>query len=202
MTPTKTFCAFATGLTVLAVALHGCGRTEIDDGFALIDVTSGGAGSGTTGTSTSATGGQGGATTAPGGHGGAAAVPRAAPIPCGTTSCTPGAQICCVQESRRGNSETCLAAAAVCQGGASVGCLDSSSCGSGQVCCESLLASSTECAAADACLQMPGVILCRAAADCPSVAPHCCPTENGGICAAQACPAGGAGDFGGPPGAG
>jgi hypothetical protein len=192
------------------VATLGCGRTEIDGGFGVTNVTAGTAGTAvpidgggnngaTAGTGTKGaggnTGGAGGTGSAQGGSsGGAAGGSHAgAPIPCGNGSCIPGLEICCVQQSRRGNSESCIKATDTCQGGASVGCIDKSSCGSDQICCESLLMPSTQCTVSDACFRMPGVILCGADAECPAIAPHCCLTESGGICAAQACPAGSGG---------
>ena len=195
-------------------AILGCGRTEIDGGFGVTNVATAAAGTAgsiddggnsgvTAGAGTKGTGGNAGSAagigSAQAGSSGDATggAHVGAPIPCGNSSCIPGVEICCVQQSRRGNTESCIKATDTCQGGASVGCFDKSSCGSDQICCESLLVPSTECTVPDACFRMPGVILCGADAECPAIASHCCLTENGGICAAQPCPAGN-GTSGGP----
>jgi hypothetical protein len=84
----------------------------------------------------------------------------------------------------------CIDASATCQAGAaSIACVDNSGCGTGDVCCASLLGAATTCSAPETCLRSPGVILCRADADCPALAPHCCQSQDIAICSAQSCPA-------------
>ena len=178
-------------LVVAFVCASACGRTDIDAGFGVTNITTGAGGAdGVIGAAGNGV---------PAGTGGVPGAPMSrAPIPCGNATCAPETQICCVREQRRGSSETCIKATETCTSGASVGCLTGASCGAGQVCCESLLSPATTCAAPDACLRTPGVILCAADKDCPSITSHCCQTDNGGICSAQACPAGGGGGFDGP----
>jgi hypothetical protein len=163
-----------------------CGRSGLDAAFGTAYATTGSAGSG--GEATGQAGASGGAS---GGLSGSAGTPSLQPIPCGNGSCTAGTQICCVQQGRRNQTETCISAGAPCDSGASVGCISGGSCGAGQVCCESLLTPATMCVTAQACVVEPGLILCDVNADCPSTAPHCCQTDGPGVCAAQACPAGG-----------
>ena len=177
----------------LVLGAAGCGRSELDAPFGTTYATTGSAANvDPTGTGTAGNGGTGsGAGGAPGVPPGASTPPSLTPIPCGDTVCKPGIQICCVQRSRRQQTETCIGANASCDSGASIGCVGSGSCGAGTICCESLLSPMTMCVTAQACVVEPGVILCDVSSDCPASAPHCCQTEGTGICAAQACPAGG-----------
>jgi hypothetical protein len=131
-----------------------------------------------------------------------ATTPRA-PLPCGNTECVAGKQICCLGRGRRGRNDTCVPAGTTCpEDTASIACVDRSACGAAEICCESLLSPSTECSTADACLVLPGVIICSTATDCPSIAPHCCPVMDTGVCSAQPCPAGGDMNGGGNDGPG
>jgi hypothetical protein len=179
----------------------GCGRTELDlSGVGTTAVTTGAAGNGgaagVAGGTTGAADGSFASRPAGAGAGGRAAS-SPTPIPCGSITCTSGRQICCVAGEGRRSQETCIAAGAICEPeAASIGCVDGSGCGAGDVCCESLLAPTTMCAAPESCLRAPGVILCGADADCPALAPHCCQAQDVGICSGQVCPAGGGGDNG------
>jgi hypothetical protein len=194
-------------LMIILLAI-GCGRTELDGGgtIALGLGGAGGAGgagaAGAGGAATGMGGGRGGA----GGAGGAASGVDAGagaggrgvgvgqtPIPCGTATCTPGAQVCCFDRANGRATETCISAQAVCRSGESVACLDASGCGAGQICCATVLGASTTCTTAETCERAPGLILCTADADCPMLAPNCCRPGpgnggNAGICAAQTCP--------------
>ena len=106
------------------------------------------------------------------------------PVPCGQTTCIPGAQKCCFQP---GGTSSCTDAQATCTG-VSVSCLDGAACGQGQVCCLSVLDQSTSCAAPVACGLGLGVALCTSDAQCPALAPNCCRIGGSGICRARACP--------------
>jgi len=150
-------------------------------------VRTGGAGGGTGGAGgIVGTGGAGGRAT--GGTGGI--TPPPTPIPCGMTSCTPGAQTCCIRQMGGAVTSTCIAAGATCAGGASFACVDSPSCGSGLSCCLSLLGFSTTCMTATACGAQPGTaVLCTTSADCTDpTAPNCCPVRRvGGVCTPRPC---------------
>jgi hypothetical protein len=194
-----------TATLAAALASPGCGRTELDTTFGTTPISVGGA----NGSPTGGTGGRGGGGGTTSGSGGRPATTGAAgnggtarpttPIPCGAASCASATEICCVQRRMNGRGgPACIPAQTMCPSGVSLACVDSSACAAGQVCCEPIIgATGTACADPETCLRTPGVILCSSSADCPSVAPHCCATEDGGLCAAQACPAGGGGPAGG-----
>jgi hypothetical protein len=207
--------SFLVALFALGVGAVSCGRSELDLGYGTTNVMTGSAGNGgltgaagggqgasgagqigTIAGQAGTNGGQAGTRGGLAGAGGSVASPT--PIPCGSTTCTPGVQVCCIQGNRR-QTETCISAKASCDSGATLGCISGDSCGAGQVCCESLLAPATMCVTPEGCFVQPGVILCAADSDCPATASHCCQADGSGICASQTCPVGGQG---GPEGTG
>jgi hypothetical protein len=122
-------------------------------------------------------GGMGGQAGGFGGQGGSVITP----IPCGTTTCFPGMQACCVNPN---GGTGCIPVGAMCPG-PTIECLDTPSCGGSNVCCLSVAALSTTCAPAGLCVLEPGLILCNSDSDCNTLVPHCCPVLGRAICAAQ-----------------
>jgi hypothetical protein len=116
--------------------------------------------------------------------GGTGGQPPPIPIPCGTTTCQPGTQSCCLQAN---GGSMCINAGATCPGGASIGCLEGAACGAGNFCCLSLLGGASTCAPAQVCSFAGGVILCASSAQCPSTTPNCCRLGQVGVCRAQTC---------------
>jgi hypothetical protein len=184
-------------LLAVGACAVSCGRSELD-WVGPVDEPASTGGAGTTGTAGTTGRGTAGTTGAAGrgaaGTTGAAGTRGAppAPIPCGATSCTAGAQKCCVDVMVGPMGGKCVPAAQSCGTSASIACFDPTSCGGGvNVCCVGTSAPpSTSCENVAACLTKPGLIICNSDADCPAVVRNCCGVPGLKLCGPQPCSSG------------
>ncbi|HEX3698037.1 MAG TPA: hypothetical protein VH374_21885 [Polyangia bacterium] len=130
-----------------------------------------------------------------GGKPGSAGAPGGGGIACGTMTCQPSTQACCLQMNNGTRSDTCIKAGAVCPGGPSIGCLGGD-CGTGNICCASLIGLTTVCTAPQQCANGLSAVLCGTDSDCPAARSHCCQAAGISTCGAVACGGGGPGGGG------